>query len=38
MRISRKWFKQLMDVQNLSIEEITKHITDAGFKVEGNKQ
>lgn len=35
MRISRKWFNQFMDVQDLSIEEMAKRITDAGFEVEG---
>ena len=35
MRISRKWFNQYMDVQDLSIEEMAKRITDAGFEVEG---
>ena len=35
MRISRKWFNQYMDVQDLSIEEIAKKVTDAGFEVEG---
>ena len=34
MRISRKWFNQFMDVQDLSIEEMAKRITDAGFEVE----
>lgn len=35
MRISRKWFNQYMDVQDLSIEEIAAKITNAGFEVEG---
>ena len=35
MRISRKWFNQFMDVQDLSIEEMAKRVTDAGFEVEG---
>lgn len=35
MRISRKWLNQYMDVQDLSIEEIAKRVTDAGFEVEG---
>ena len=35
MRISRKWFNQFMDVQDLSIEEMANRITDAGFEVEG---
>lgn len=35
MRISKKWFNQYMNVQDLSIEEMAKRITDAGFEVEG---
>lgn len=34
MKISKKWLEQYMDLGDLSMEEIAKAITDAGFEVE----
>lgn len=34
MKISEKWLKQYMDLGDLSMEDVAKAITDAGFEVE----
>lgn len=34
MKISKKWLEQYMDLGDLSMEDIAKAITDAGFEVE----
>ena len=34
MKISEKWLKQYMDLGDLSMEEVAKAVTDAGFEVE----
>lgn len=34
MKISRKWLEQYMDLEGLSMEDVAKAVTDAGFEVE----
>lgn len=34
MKISKKWLEQYMDLEGMSMEDIAKAITDAGFEVE----
>lgn len=38
MRISRKWLNQYLDISDLSLDELARRITDAGFEVEGTER